>query len=171
LGYIIRRTEKGEYGLLRFRTFRSSQWIPRSPEEVFAFFSDANNLEAITPPWLNFKVLTPGSIRLASGTEILYKLRLHGIPMKWTTQIRRWAPPQVFSDAQLSGPYRLWYHTHTFKPANGGTQMTDVVRYSLPFGMLGRIIDILQTRREVEMIFAYRADRIAERFGRLYDTL
>jgi len=110
--------------------------------------------------------LTPGPIHLAAGTRIRYRLSLHGFPLYWTTEIRRWDPPVRFVDVQLSGPYQLWHHTHRFEPFNGGTRMTDVVRYRLPFGWIGRIVNALQVRRDVEKIFAYRNQKISEMFER-----
>ena len=144
---------------------RHEQWIPRPLEEVFAFFSDAGNLEEITPPWLGFRTLTPGSIHLAAGTRIRYGLSLHGIPLGWTTGIRLWDPPSRFVDVQLGGPYRLWHHTHRFEACHGGTRMTDVVRYRLPLGAIGRLVNALKVRRDVERIFDYRTQRIREIFG------
>jgi len=149
----------------RFHTLRREQWIPRPLEEVFAFFSDARNLERITPPWLGFRILTPGPIRLAAGTRLRYRLSLHGLPLYWTTEIRRWEPPFRFIDVQLSGPYRLWHHTHRFEAFRGGTRMTDIVRYRLPFGLLGRAVHALKVRRDVEQIFDYRLERIGELFA------
>lgn len=141
---------------------RRQQWICRPLDEVFAFFSDARNLEEITPPWLGFRILTPGPIRIAAGTKLRYRLSLHGLPVRWTTEIRRCEPPFRFIDVQLSGPYRLWHHTHRFEAHDGGTRMTDVVRYRLPFGMIGRAVHALKVRRDVERIFAYRFQRIKE---------
>jgi len=151
--------------LIRFHTFRRKQWIPRPIDEVFAFFSDARNLEDITPPWLRFRIVTPGPIRITRGTQIRYRLSLHGIPMGWTTQIRQWRPSFRFVDVQLRGPYRLWHHTHRFEPGPGGTLMTDVVRYRLPLGILGRVMHLIKVRRDVERIFDYRFQRIQEVFG------
>lgn len=147
-----------------FHTLRREQWIPRGLDEVFAFFCDAGNLGAITPPWLGFRILTPGPIRMAAGAKVRYRLGWHGVPVTWTTLIRRWDPPHGFVDVQLSGPYRLWHHTHRFAACSGGTRMTDVVRYSLPFGVLGRAAHAIKVRRDVERIFDYRARRIAELF-------
>jgi ligand-binding SRPBCC domain-containing protein len=149
----------------RFHTLRREQWIPRPVEEVFAFFSDARNLERITPSWLGFQILTPGPIRIAAGTKLCYRLRVHGLPLGWTTEIRRWEPPYRFIDVQLSGPYQLWHHTHRFEADNGGTRMTDVVRYRLPFGWLGRAVRLLKVRRDVEQIFEYRSERINNLFA------
>ena len=87
-----------------FHTLRREQWVPRPLDEVFAFFCDARNLEDLTPPWLGFQILTPGPISIAAGTQIRYRLGLHGIPVMWTTGIRRWEPPFRFVDVQLSGP-------------------------------------------------------------------
>jgi len=150
--------------LIRFHTLRREQWIPRPLAEVFAFFCDARNLENLTPPWLGFRILTAGPIHIAAGTKIRYRLSWHGIPVTWTTEIRRWEPPHRFIDVQLSGPYRLWHHTHRFAPLGGGTLMTDVVRYRLPFGIIGRIMHALKVRRDVERIFDYRFQRISEQF-------
>ena len=151
--------------LNRFHTLRREQWIPLPVDEVFAFFSDARNLGEITPPWLGFRILTPRPIRIAAGTKIRYRLGWHGIPMNWKTEIRRWDPPFCFVDAQMSGPYRLWHHTHRFEASGGGTRMTDVVRYRLPFGVIGRVTHAIEVRRDVELIFDYRFQRIGDLFG------
>jgi len=149
---------------MRFHTLRREQWIPRPIDEVFEFFSNAWNLEGITPRWLGFRILTPGPIRIAEGTRIRYRLRLHGIPLGWETVIRCWRPPFRFVDVQVRGPYSLWHHTHRFEPRNGGTLMTDIVRYRLPFRVLGRVMHAIKVRRDVERIFDYRARHILEVF-------
>ena len=146
--------------MTRFYTLRRRQWIPRPIDEVFVFFSDARNLEEITPSWLGFRILTAGPIRIAGGTRIRYRLRLHGIPVGWETEIREWNPPNRFVDVQLRGPYQLWHHTHRFEPKDGGTLMTDIVRYRLPLGIIGRVVHHLKVRRDVERIFDYRAEQI-----------
>ncbi len=109
--------------------------------------------------------MTPGPIRIAAGTKLRYRLSVHGLPVRWTTEIRRWEPPFRFIDVQLSGPYRLWHHTHRFEAHNGGTRMTDIVRYRLPFGLLGVAVHTLKVRRDIEQIFDYRFLRINELFA------
>jgi len=148
--------------IIRFHTLRREQWVPRDLDAVFDFFSDAGNLEELTPPWLGFRILTPGPIIIARGTRIQYRLGLHGVPVGWTTEIRRWDPPFRFVDVQLSGPYQLWHHTHRFEAYNGGTRMTDVVRYRLPFGWIGRVLNAIAVRRDIEQIFDYRFRRVNE---------
>lgn len=148
--------------MTRFHTLRREQWVSRPIEEVFAFFSEAGNLETITPPWLGFRIVTPGPIRMAAGTRIRYRLSWHGIPVSWLTEIRRWQPPSCFVDTQLKGPYQLWHHTHRFEACNGGTRMTDVVRYRLPLGVAGTIIHSFKVRRDVERIFDYRSERVSD---------
>ena len=148
-----------------FHTLRREQWMPRPIEEVFDFFSDAGNLETITPPWLGFRIATPGPIRIAAGTEIRYRLSWQGIPVSWKTQIRRWEPPFRFIDVQLAGPYRLWRHTHRFEAHRGGTRMADVVRYRLPLGIIGRAVHSLKVRRDIGKIFDYRFKRINDLFA------
>jgi ligand-binding SRPBCC domain-containing protein len=145
--------------------FHSEQVVDRPVDEVFAFFSDANNLEAITPRQLNFQILTPGLIRMAAGARIDYQLKLYGIPLKWATLIESWTPPHEFVDVQLRGPYRVWRHTHRFASEGAGTRIVDDVDYELPLGLLGRLVDALWTRREVAGIFGYRAEVIARQFS------
>jgi len=145
--------------------FHSEQWLDRPLEEVFAFFSDARNLEAITPRQLNFRILTPGPIRLEAGARIDYQLTLYGVPVKWATLIERWEPPHEFVDVQLRGPYKVWRHTHRFLAEGQGTRMIDDVAYELPLGPLGRMVEALWARREVSRIFAYRTEVITRRFS------
>jgi ligand-binding SRPBCC domain-containing protein len=140
------------------------QWLAKPIGEVFRFFSDARNLEAITPPWLRFQILPPIPSEIVAGTKIHYRLGWHGIPLRWTTEITDWSPPHRFVDVQLKGPYRLWRHTHTFQEQDGGTWIEDLVRYALPFGPLGRIAHAIRVRRDVEKIFDYRVERIKALF-------
>jgi ligand-binding SRPBCC domain-containing protein len=137
------------------------QRLPGSPAEVFAFFADARNLEAITPPLLRFEVVTPGDIDMGVGTLIQYRLRLRGVPVGWLTSIQAWDPPRRFVDTQVRGPYALWHHTHTFTPdGSGATLMTDTVRYAIGFGVLGELAHRLFVRRDVEAIFDFRREAI-----------
>lgn len=146
-------------------SIRREIWLPQSREEVFEFFSAARNLEQITPPLLNFHVLTPEPIPMKEGTLIDYKLKVRGLPMKWRTKITRWNPPYQFADVQLKGPYKMWDHTHTFLEEDGGTRMIDEVIYELPFGPLGDIVHALMVRSDVEEIFRYRNSVIGALFA------
>lgn len=142
-------------------TFQSELWLPQPPEAVFAFFADARNLEQITPPFLRFEVLTPAPILMRAGTLIDYRLRVHGFPIRWQTEITEWNPPHRFTDRQLRGPYTLWHHTHTFSDQNGGTNCCDEVRYR-PRG--GSLVNLLFVRRDIEKIFAYREQQLRHHF-------
>jgi len=140
--------------------YEREQRLPGRPADVFAFFADARNLEAITPPLLQFRMLTPDPIAMARGTLLRYRLRVHGVPVSWLTEITAWDPPQRFVDEQREGPYALWQHTHSFEDDGaGGTLMRDVVRYELPLGVLGALAHGL-VRRDIEQIFDYRAARV-----------
>ena len=147
-------------------TLRREQLLPGTPDEVFPFFADARNLEAITPPLLRFEVVTPGEIEMGVGALIRYRLRLHGVPVHWLTSIQAWDPPHRFVDQQVRGPYALWHHTHTFEAAgDGATRMTDVVRYAIGFGPAGRLAHRLFVRRDVEAIFDFRREELRRRFA------
>lgn len=147
---------------MRESRFESEIWLPRPRAEVFPFFADAGNLERLTPPWLGFRILTPPPIAMSAGARIDYRLRVHGLPLRWRTRIEVWDPPHRFVDVQLRGPYRLWHHTHTFEEGDGGTLCRDVVRYAVPGGAL---VDRLFVRRDVERIFAFRGEALRSLFG------
>jgi hypothetical protein len=150
--------------VLRYHVLRRHQRLPRPPEHVFPFFADARNLEAITPPWLGFRVVTPAPIAMRRGTLIEYRLRLRGVRLAWLTQIEDWVPGARFVDMQLAGPYRLWHHTHEFvADGTGGTVMRDTVRYALPCWPLGEVAHALLVRRDLAAIFDYRRQAVAER--------
>ena len=141
-------------------------WLAHPVPDVFSFFGDEKNLEAITPPWLNFRVVGKTTERMQSGTLINYRLSLRGIPLKWQSRIEEWEPNKRFVDTQVKGPYKLWYHTHTFEAKDGGTLMSDVVRYAVPGGLLGNVLAGPFVRRDLAKIFAYRKQKIDELFAK-----
>ncbi len=145
------------------RTLRFSQLLARPRAAIFPFFAAAENLERITPPWLHFRILTPTPVDMRRGALIDYRIRLHGLPLRWRTEIAEWEPPVRFVDSQLRGPYRLWVHTHTFTEVPGGTRCDDEIRYAVPGGSL---IDALFVRPQVERIFAHRQKTLHELFCR-----
>jgi ligand-binding SRPBCC domain-containing protein len=150
---------------MRERVLRREQVLDAPIERAFEFFSRAENLEAITPPWLRFRITTPTPIEMKAGTLIRYRLRLHGIPVRWLTRIEEWDPPRGFVDQQLSGPYALWHHTHSFEALDDErTRMADIVRYGHRLGPLGGLAEPV-VRRDLRRIFDYRRGAIAERIG------
>jgi ligand-binding SRPBCC domain-containing protein len=147
--------------MMAIHTLRREQALDADLDTVFAFFADPLNLEAITPPLLGFAVVTPAPIAMGVGTFIQYRLRLHGVPVRWDTLIQAWEPPRRFVDVQVRGPYRLWHHTHELTALDDGrTLMRDTVRYDLGFGVLGTLAHRVIVRRDLEAIFAYRAERV-----------
>jgi len=137
-------------------------WLPRPIDDIFAFFSDARNLQTLTPPWIGFRILTPGNIKMKAGALIDYEIRLHGLPLRWRTEIQVWEPPNRFVDAQLRGPYRSWVHEHRFEARDGGTMVGDIVEYSV---LGGAVVNKLFVARDVARIFDYRTQKLAELFS------
>lgn len=152
----IKRAPQGGYCL----TARMAVDLPR--EEVFELFADANQLERITPDWLNFEILTPRPILMRAGLLLDYKIRLHAIPIKWRTEISAWNPPFRFVDQQLKGPYKRWHHEHTFEQIDGKTIVIDNVHY-IPRG--GSLIHRFMVKPDLEKIFRFRHDRLSEIFA------
>ena len=143
-----------------------AQRLELPAERAFGFYADARNLEAITPPWLGFRIVTPGAIEMGAGTLIDYRLRLHGAPIRWRTRIEIWEPPLRFVDVELSGPYALWEHTHSFVAVGErAVEIRDHVRYALPLGCVGELAHALFVRRDLERIFDFRRDAVAAYLG------
>jgi ligand-binding SRPBCC domain-containing protein len=136
--------------------------IDRPLQEVFTFFSRPENLARITPPSLGFVILTPQPIEMREGTRIQYSIRLLGIRAGWTSLITGYDPPHRFVDEQVHGPYSSWRHTHSFKETQDSTLVMDDVQYAVPFGYIGRFIHLLFIRRQLEKIFSYRAEVLAQ---------
>lgn len=147
---------------MRVREFQSEIWLPLPPDQLFPFFADAGNLDAITPPWLHFHIVTSRPVEMRPGALIDYKLRVRWFPLRWQTLIKEWQPPHRFVDEQLHGPYRQWIHTHTFEPRDGGTLARDHVSYAVPFDFIAHPLFV---RRDIEKIFQFRSEALRKRFG------
>jgi ligand-binding SRPBCC domain-containing protein len=134
--------------------------VPAPPEATFAFFSDASNLQRLTPGWVQFSIVTPLPIVMRAGVEIDYWIRLHGLPIAWTSRIDVWEPGHRFVDRQIAGPYLWWRHEHCFEAADDATRVIDKIEY-LPRAawMMTRIV-----RRDVDRIFCYRQNVLYQIF-------
>jgi len=146
-----------------FRLTRSTV-VHRPLQEVFAFFSAAENLEILTPPELQFEILTPLPIVMNVGTLIEYRIRLHGIPFHWLTEITVWEPGKIFVDVQKKGPYKKWVHTHTFREDGDRTIVEDEVVYAVPGGFLSPLVHKAFVGPRVARIFDYREAAIQAYF-------
>ncbi|WP_342827327.1 SRPBCC family protein, partial [Candidatus Lucifugimonas marina] len=148
----IVRKDDGAY-LLKSETLVSS-----SLDESFEFFASAENLNLITPPWLRFNVVSKPPIKMFTGAQIQYRLRIHRIPVSWRSEIAIWEPPLRFVDRQISGPFRDWYHLHELsRNPSGGTLITDQVEYKVP---LGKIAHSMFVGRDLLRIFRFRNQQV-----------
>lgn len=152
----ITRRPDGQYELV------TEVWLKPPPDRVFPFFAAAENLQELTPPWLHFEILTPTPLPMRAGLLIDYRIRLRGLPMRWRTHIATFEPDTRFVDEQIRGPYRRWHHEHTFVARDGGTLCGDRVTYRPP---LGGLLHDLFVAPELRKIFAYRREKMLERFG------
>jgi ligand-binding SRPBCC domain-containing protein len=147
--------------------FRIVQKIPIPVKQAWDFFSHPGNLQLITPPAFQFKILTNlGDRPIYTGQVIDYTVRpIFNIRMRWTTLITRVEEESLFIDEQTRGPYRYWKHEHYFRPVDGGTEMTDLLAYEVPGWVAGDILNALLIRSEIESLFDYRHKKIEERFS------
>jgi ligand-binding SRPBCC domain-containing protein len=145
----------------REHVLRTQMSLPLPVREVFDFFAAADNLQAITPPELGFRIVTPAPVRIGQGAIIDYRLGLFGLPFGWRSEITEWRPPHEFVDVQLRGPYAQWIHRHTFVQEGADTIIADEVRYRLPVPVLGELALPL-VKLQLRRIFNYRQRRIRE---------
>jgi len=139
--------------------------LPVPLEDVFQFFSQSENLQTLTPPWLDFKINTRLPIEMKTGTLIDYQLRLYKIPIRWKTEITEWNPPYKFADTQLKGPYKKWVHEHIFVEKDGVCLIIDKVNYQVPGWILSPLINHLFVKRDIKRIFDFRHKKILQHFG------
>jgi ligand-binding SRPBCC domain-containing protein len=139
----------------------ASQFLPYPQDQVFDFFSDASNLQSLTPAWLHFSIITPLPLRIMAGTVIDYRLLLRGVPIRWQSRISVWEPSLRFVDEQTRGPYRRWHHEHRFKGLEGGTVCSDIVEYEV-YG--GSLINRLFVRPDLLKVFTFRQLKLRDLF-------
>jgi ligand-binding SRPBCC domain-containing protein len=148
-------------------SIKTVQKIPVSLETAWDYFSNPANLQAITPENMGFKVISKhhGDIMYA-GQIIEYTVKpVLGIPLYWMTEITQVKDSAYFIDEQRFGPYSLWHHQHHFKEIQGGVEMTDIVHYKNPLGILGKLANTLFVRNKLKGIFDYRFRKVEEMFG------
>jgi ligand-binding SRPBCC domain-containing protein len=139
------------------------QWLPKAVDEVYSFFSRPENLQVITPPWIDFRMVEAPEA-LMVGSLIRYRLCWRGLPIQWTTEISEWNPPHGFVDRGIAGPYALWNHEHWFAARDRGTTMRDRLTYALPFGWAGRLAYWVVVKRDLETMFDFRAEAMRRLF-------
>jgi ligand-binding SRPBCC domain-containing protein len=142
--------------------------------ETFQIFENPLNLAKITPPWLNFEVLTKHPV-VRAGAEMEYSIRwpalpIIGMPLHWKTLIVEYEAPRYFVDEQAKGPYALWRHRHSFESTTSeaifaGTRVRDHVEYALPLGKLGELAHALVVKKQLESIFRFRQREVGALLG------
>lgn len=152
---------------MAFYQLTYSQKIPCDLDTAWDFISRPENLQKITPEHMGFNILTPDLPEtIYPGLIIAYTVRpLAGIPLKWVTEITHVKDRHYFVDEQRVGPYSMWHHEHFLQPIDGGVEMKDIISYSPPMGVLGRLANALFIRKQVEGIFAYRCRALIDLFG------
>lgn len=146
--------------------YKAEQFLPIGINEAWEFFSSPKNLVTITPVELDFKILSELKDEdIYEGMLIDYTVKpLFKIPIHWQTEIYKVKKGIFFTDRQLKGPYKMWEHTHTFKPIANGVLMYDVINYQLPLGILGNMAHAVLIKKKIEGIFTYRRNILEKIF-------
>ena len=147
---------------MKIYCLQTELWLPEPRERIFEFFADPGNLERLTPDWLRFEIVTEQPMKIGKDVLLEYRLRIHGFPIKWQSQITEWRPPHLFIDRQTKGPYKLWVHQHTFYESHGGTLVGDAVQYAVTGGTL---VQRFLVEPDVRRIFRYRHRILQELFN------
>lgn len=149
---------------LRGHRLTTELWLPKPVEDVFDFFCDVHNLEQLTPPSLSMEIVGSTPDKVEVGSTMDYRLKIHGVPMRWRSEFIEWNPPHRFADRQVRGPYRQWRHVHSFTQHEGGTLVADRVDYAVPGGPLAPLIHKTFVKRDIRRIFEYRRRKLREIF-------
>lgn len=151
---------------MKIYTLRSIQNLPISPSEAWTFLSDPKNLKEITPDYMGFNIQSGIDRPMYAGQIIEYIVTpILGIKTKWVTEITHVSKGKYFVDEQRFGPYSMWHHTHFLKEIEGGVRMEDIVRYKLPFGILGQLVHPFLVQPKLDEIFEYRKNKLTQLFG------
>ena len=153
---------------MQYYKLHFSQFVHQPIKQVFAFFSRPENLDKITPKYLNFRIETFSPIQMKRGQKIDYTITLKGFPIRWSSLISLYDPPNMFVDKQIRGPFSLWHHTHTFREKNGGTVIGDYVRYAIPMGIIGRMANNIFVEKDLRHIFQHRKKMISKLFPKYH---
>jgi ligand-binding SRPBCC domain-containing protein len=145
--------------------FKKTQLLPIDIETCWKFFSDPKNLSLITPPEMNFQILTDLPDEIYPGLIIQYKVSpILSLRMNWVTEITQARKPYYFIDEQRFGPYKFWHHQHHFKEHQDGIEMTDIVHYRIPFGFAGKMFGKILVESQLNKIFDFREKKLKELF-------
>jgi ligand-binding SRPBCC domain-containing protein len=148
-----------------FRLYRRQE-IAAPIDRVWEFFATPRNLNALTPPDLNFRIMSDVADAMYRGQLIEYRVQfIKGVWVRWLTEIRHIEEGRYFVDEQRIGPYRLWYHEHIFHESDGHVVMEDRVTYVVGFGPLGSALNALWIERKLNQIFDFRVRRVEEIFA------
>ena len=145
---------------------KRKQFVKTDLKTCWDFFSSPQNLKRITPPYMGFNIKFDLPEKMYEGLMIEYSVKpVLGIPMTWITEIKTVKDNLFFVDEQRKGPYKIWHHEHHFKEVEGGIEMTDIVSYELPLGILGKFAHVLFVKKQLEGIFNFRIKMVDEIFA------
>lgn len=153
---------------MKIYQLRTQQKLPITLEEAWEYFSDPGNLPNLTPDWMHFTVLSMPSATMYPGMIAMYHLKpLLNIKLNWVTEITHVKDKEYFIDEQRFGPYRFWHHEHHFKEIDGGIEMTDILHYALPVGIIGQAVHAFTVEKKLQEVFGFRYRTLEKLFGSL----
>ena len=115
------------------------QEVRTTIKKAWDFIENPKNLNRITPPDLNFEIVSDVPDRMFNGLNIEYIITIPFFGRrKWVAEIKHIREPVSFVDEQRRGPYKRWHHYHELVETEKGVRIIDRVDYEVPFGIIGR---------------------------------
>jgi ligand-binding SRPBCC domain-containing protein len=129
--------------------FESSTPVATTPETLYEFHENPENMRLIAPTTLTVEEITCQK-QAKAGETFRIRARQFGLPIRWTGQWEKAEAPSVLVDTALRSPFAIWRHSHIFNAHPEGSLLTDRVEYLLKGGLPGR----LMSRWILPLVFA-----------------
>ena len=131
-------------------------------EKVFDFATDFDNFVKTSPPEMEMTVLSrdKGPDRVGLKAKVRAKVGGHVLEMEMeTTELVKNKRHVV---RQKGGALKKMEATDLFEPTEKGTKWTAIMEYELPYSLLGKVVDKLKVRKDIEKGMDYTVKKTKE---------
>ncbi len=148
------------------RTLEFTTQIPATQQALYQFHTNFSNVAIVTPRFIKTRfVLVPEEMEEGSRMTVEVDQIFRWMP--WDVTVEKLVPHRLMVDVQNGrGPFTVWRHEHHFFERDGKVFLMDRIQYSLPFGFVGKLLDMLFFRHLQLFLFSYRHHKTREYFLR-----